>query len=81
MYGGFRYWFDQLGADARLITESSCRVVGGSGERHEVTARGSKLLKKERAWLEPCNGTEHLPPGQRHYQVPIGLLADAQRDI
>lgn len=44
MYGGFSYWLKGEGADAKLITESWCRVVGGSGQRHEITAEGSCLI-------------------------------------
>ena len=44
MYGGFSYWLEGEGEEARLICESWCRVVGGSGERHEVTAKGSRLV-------------------------------------
>ena len=32
MYGGFSFWFDWTGAEARLVSESWCRVVGGSGQ-------------------------------------------------
>ncbi|MFC6742118.1 ankyrin repeat domain-containing protein [Methylobacterium tardum] len=44
MYGGFSY---QLRLDVPtpvLISESWCRVVGGSGQRHEITATGSRLI-------------------------------------
>lgn len=44
MYGGFSYWFEGEGELAKLVTESWCRVVGGSGQRHEITAQGSKLV-------------------------------------
>ncbi len=44
MYGGFAYWFEEEGKAAKLITESWSRVVGGSGQRHEITADGSTLL-------------------------------------
>lgn len=44
MYGGFRYWFEGEGEHTRLVTESWCRVVRGSGQRHEITAQGSKLI-------------------------------------
>ncbi len=46
MYGGFAYWFAYDGKNAKLITESWCRVVGGSGQRHEITARGSTLVEE-----------------------------------
>lgn len=44
MYGGFSYWLEGEGTEAKLITESWCRVVEGSGERHEITAQGSHLV-------------------------------------
>ena len=44
MYGGFSYWLAETGASAKLVTESACRVVGGSGQRHEITAAGSELV-------------------------------------
>ena len=43
MYGGFSYWIDAESEELRLISESWCRVVGGSGQRHIVTAEGSVL--------------------------------------
>lgn len=46
MYGGFAYWLEGAGTNARLITESWCRVVGGSGQRHEIAASGSRLLEE-----------------------------------
>ena len=44
MYGGFAYWFEGRGDDVKLIVESWCRVVEGSGQRHEITAKGSKVV-------------------------------------
>jgi len=44
MYGGFVYWLEQAGDDARLVTESWCRVAGGSGQRHAVTATGQEMV-------------------------------------
>lgn len=44
MYGGFSYWLEGDGEQTKLITESWCRVVGGSGQRHEITAAGSRLV-------------------------------------
>jgi len=46
MYGGFRYWLEGQGADTRLITESWCRIADGSGQRHEVTVAGSRLVEE-----------------------------------
>ena len=44
MYGGFKYWLEGDGENAVLISESWIRVVENSGERHEITARGSRLV-------------------------------------
>jgi hypothetical protein len=44
MYGGFRYHLESTGVEAKLISESWCRVVGGSGQRHEITSEGSRLV-------------------------------------
>ena len=46
MYGGFRYWLEGDGENTKLVTESWCRVVEGSGQRHEITAQGSQLVKE-----------------------------------
>jgi len=44
MVGGFSYWMEGAGQSSKLVCESWCRVVEGSGQRHEVTAAGSKLV-------------------------------------
>jgi hypothetical protein len=44
MYGGFGYWLAKGRKKPTLITESWCRVSEGSGQRHEVTADGAKLV-------------------------------------
>ena len=44
MYGGFNYWLDSEGNEVKLISESWCRVVGGSGQRHEITSKESRLV-------------------------------------
>jgi hypothetical protein len=46
MYGGFSYWLRGRGRHAKLVVESWCRVIGGSGKRHEITAEGSKLVEE-----------------------------------
>ncbi len=46
MYGGFSYWLEGSGADAKLISESWCRVVGGSGQRHSITSAGYELVEE-----------------------------------
>lgn len=43
MAGGFSYRLVSEGNEAKLISESWCRVVGGSGQRHEIAANGSQL--------------------------------------
>jgi hypothetical protein len=45
MYGGFRLRWIAGGPDARLEVVSFCRVVGGSGQRHEITVEGSTLVE------------------------------------
>ena len=45
MYGGFSYWLEENQGAVRLVTESWCRVVGGSGQRHVVTTAGSELVQ------------------------------------
>lgn len=44
MYGGFSYRLESTGPNAKLVVESWCRVVGGSGQRHEITSQGSRLV-------------------------------------
>lgn len=46
MYGGFSYWLEINESQTRLISESWCRVVDGSGQRHVVTVAGSELVEK-----------------------------------
>lgn len=46
MYGGFSFWLEGDGPDAKLITESWSRVVDGSGQRHEITPTGSRLVEE-----------------------------------
>ena len=53
MHGGFSYWLQGEGDQTKLVTESWSRVVGGSGQRHEVSAAGSLLLV-------PCGDEGHL---------------------
>ena len=45
MYGGFCYWLEGRDESATLISESWSRVVGGSAERHAITASGARLLE------------------------------------
>jgi len=44
MYGGFSYWLDGEGENTKLISESWCRVVEGSGQRHEITTKEGELV-------------------------------------
>ena len=46
MYGGFSFWFVADDSRAKLIVESWSRVVHGSGQRHEITTRGSTLTDR-----------------------------------
>jgi hypothetical protein len=45
MYGGFLYRLDPAGERSSLDVESWCRVCGGSGQHHRITAAGSVLLE------------------------------------
>lgn len=44
MYGGFSFWLERCGSDPVMITESWSRVVDGSGQRHEVTRAGVRVI-------------------------------------
>jgi hypothetical protein len=44
MAGGFSYRLESEGIHARLVSDSWCRMVGGSGQRHEITSHGSRLV-------------------------------------
>jgi hypothetical protein len=44
MYGGFHYWLEGEGEEAKLVSDSWCRVAGGSGQRHEIKFGGSELI-------------------------------------
>jgi len=46
MYGGFSYRLESVGVEATLVSESWCRVEGGSGQRHEITSEGSRLVEE-----------------------------------
>jgi hypothetical protein len=43
MYGGFAFWLAEDRPEPKLICESWCRVVGGSGQRHEITRHDARL--------------------------------------
>jgi hypothetical protein len=46
MYGGFKYSLHYDGEEPFIITESWCRVVGGSGQRHKITT-SAVILEEE----------------------------------
>jgi hypothetical protein len=46
MFGGFGYRLEVAGVEAKLVSESWCRVAGGSGQRHEITSAGSLLVEE-----------------------------------
>jgi hypothetical protein len=46
MYGGFSYRLESTGIEAKLVSSSWCRIVGGSGQRHEITSAGSQLVEE-----------------------------------
>jgi hypothetical protein len=43
---GFRYRLEAAGVEAKLVSESWCKVVEGSGQRHEITSAGSRLVEE-----------------------------------
>lgn len=45
MFGGFHLRLKRAGEDPLLESSSSCRVVGGSGQRHEITVGGIALVE------------------------------------
>jgi len=46
MYGAFSFRLAANAPEALLISESWIRVMGGSGQRHEITAKGSRLVEE-----------------------------------
>ena len=46
MAGGFAYRLASDGPEAKLVCDSWSRMVDGSGERHEVTSSGSRLIEE-----------------------------------
>jgi hypothetical protein len=44
MDGGFKYWWDATTSGLRLMTESWSSAVAGSGQLHEITPTGARLL-------------------------------------
>ena len=46
MYGGFAYWWDQNNKVVKLVVQSWSRVVGGSGQHHEITSDRTELIQQ-----------------------------------
>ena len=46
MAGGFHYRLKSEGVEALLVSDSWCRMVGGSEQHHEISSRGSRLVDK-----------------------------------
>ncbi len=46
MYGGFSFRLERVGVEAELVSESWCRIVDGSGQKHVVTSKGSTLVEE-----------------------------------
>jgi len=46
MYGGFAYKLVERDKKPLLISSSWCRVVGGSGQKHEITIDGCILVEE-----------------------------------
>lgn len=44
MYGGFSFHLQGEGTSVKLVSESWCRVVEGSEQRHEINSRGVTLV-------------------------------------
>jgi hypothetical protein len=44
MHGGFKYWWDASSPGLRLMSESWSRIAAGSGQLHEITPGGARLL-------------------------------------
>ena len=46
MYGGFAYQLVEKEGKPMLISNSWCRIVGGSGQKHELTSDGCILIEE-----------------------------------
>lgn len=46
MYGGFSYWLEDRREELTLVVDSWSRVLGGSGQRHEITEGRIALLEE-----------------------------------
>ena len=61
MYGGFSIRLEAAGMDSRLVSDSWCRVVGGSEERHVMTATRTRQQPSDlvgQTWLTIVEGDE-----------------------
>ena len=47
MHGGFKYWWDASSPRLRLMSESWSDDVPGSGQLHEITPAGARLLGEQ----------------------------------
>jgi hypothetical protein len=45
MYGGFKFWLVYEDDKPFIISESWCRIVEGSGQRHRITTDSIKLVE------------------------------------
>lgn len=45
MYGGFKFWLIYEDDQPVIISESWCRVVEGSGQRHRITTDSIELVE------------------------------------
>jgi hypothetical protein len=61
MHGGFKFRLEPAGADSRLLSDSWCRVVEGSEERHEITANGVTQRSSQDHGPSPDTGREMTP--------------------
>lgn len=46
MMGGFKFELTGGGSETKLMVTSWSRVVGGSGQRHEISSEGATLIEK-----------------------------------
>ena len=65
MYGGFCYWLIERNGCPILMTESWCRVCGGSGQMHIISTDGYVLVGRR---------TDLYP--DHHEYDPNGLLPE-----
>ena len=56
MYGGFAYQLTERDGKPLLVTTSWSRVVGGSGQRHEITTDGCVLVEQSVVQITKIDG-------------------------